>query len=554
MASEDTNKDSLAAQETAQAHSEAYPEANPQPGRLFNDLSPDLQGRVSLWRLIERYVREGDATLQNLGMRMIADFADYVPHREAASLIEWQFERCQYQPSAGFLVIPDATPPDRYKPMPSLDENAVAAALSIGARGVPSVMKPEIRERMAAVLIKSKVATDDARWHSALDRAMRQLVFAERVKSRTRENYFSEQWKDIDFDEELLDHCAQALEDNRVDDALRAAMIVLEARLRASTRAGLETVGVDLATKAFERSQPLNFGQTSAEKDGLLNLFRSVFLLFRNPIAHRFVQQDRQRALHVLALVDLLLDLVAEANTRLYRPRDYLSPNEASGDPQVLRVQLLDVDGDGQDEHLLLYVDPDETVGRPRMGLLLLKEQGSIWRRLPVNVEIYESGGRGGSGIEQFSSVDAIRDGTRMALLRTRFSANEGRLYAFYWADGRLQAARFVSRPNQIEHVQYAEQILRIDPNEQPPFFADPDGDGMLELFVQDRRKDVSGFPGGTVVRATSVYKFVESQGAFVKVDRRLIGMYSPKNEAASKIMREEVPEAQALAQWVASL
>ncbi|MBI4494698.1 MAG: TIGR02391 family protein [Chloroflexi bacterium] len=492
-----------------------------------------------LWQLAERYIRHGDGYFQRVGLKLIAQFADVMPTEDAATLLEWHFERCNYAPSPG------------YGAKPGIEEQAIAAAVAVGRTPRHPGAELQLRLRMLAVLSKSLLGTTDPARLAISERAMRALT-----KGDSRAPYLASVsqprlLRGLAFDQELVEHCSDAVEDGRFDDAIRTAMIVLEDRIRTSTREGLDVVGADLAARVFDRNRPFNFGQTGAEKDGLLNLFRSVFLLCRNPVAHRFAQHDEPRALHVLAVVDLLLDLVTEANTRLYKPHQYLAPDEVGENVRVERVLLADVDHDGEDEHVLVYSYVSFS-GPGTLGVLVLKQGNGKWHRLPVE------GWRESRPLEELSTIDLMGDGRVWVTIRTRLTRSEARLYIFRWHGAALRPVRFIRRydetKHETKHLNWAQRALTYDPAEGPPRFADVDGDGRLELYVQDRQIDTEGFPGGTEVRATGVFQFIELCEAFVLMDRRLIGAYSPKNEAAARIMSEEWPEARKLAEWAKSL
>ncbi|MHB1160081.1 MAG: TIGR02391 family protein [Chloroflexota bacterium] len=385
-----------------------------------------------IWEVAERYVRHGDDFHRQAGMKLIAEFVHQMPFDEAASLIEWYFKVSDYCPG---------TPVKG-----SLDYWATKAAVAVGL--APDFFTPEEararRQRMAAVMTQSLlVVSREYGDRNMVERAIRALDRGDETSFDSDANGIVAWARGHGFDQEIVERCGRLIEDEQLDDAIRVAMIVLENRLRSSIGAPLERVGIDLALDAFKVGAPLNFGQTPAEQDGLLNLFRSAFLMFRNPTAHRFTEHEEGRAFHVLLLVDLLLDLVAEANTKLYRLRDHLAPDEAGRDARVERALQVDLDADGENETAIVYShQTGSRTGRHYRWLVLKRIAGS-WRRQPAiaNIETTPPYHRrddfalNARQLDAVSSMDLVGDGTRRVLIR-----GSGIIQLLQWRQGRLRS------------------------------------------------------------------------------------------------------------------
>lgn len=94
--------------------------------------------------------------------------------------------------------------------------------------------------------------------------------------------------------------------------SVRTAFRVLEQRIREEGEFSQDTVGMDLAQKAFSTDDgPLTFADVDAEKIGWMYLYAGGFAALRNPPSHRDEGSiDQQRAMQILHYVDLLLDVL----------------------------------------------------------------------------------------------------------------------------------------------------------------------------------------------------------------------------------------------------
>lgn len=92
------------------------------------------------------------------------------------------------------------------------------------------------------------------------------------------------------------------------DDAIRNAFILLEEQIRDEGGYSQDKTGSKLATKAFNEGGPLSFGETDAEVEGVMHVYRGAFMSLRNPASHRFLEDlGRDEALSILSFANLLL-------------------------------------------------------------------------------------------------------------------------------------------------------------------------------------------------------------------------------------------------------
>lgn len=286
---------------------------------LDDDLIASCSGMMDkftdVWEIAKRYIRRGDELFIHAGLALIREFTYRLPLLEAAELIEWYFDRSGYTPRTGNG--------------PDLDFEAFRAAVAVGLTddylGSDST-DSERRQRMMAVVARSLAAAPSARDRSLVERAFRAL-------DRRNADWWTSPSSRHDavlggraMDPELVERCIDAFEASRNDEAIRGAMIVLESRLRTSANQPETSFGVNLVEAAIGENADLNFGHTSSDKKGLTEFFTAPMRLFRNPTAHHFIEYETERTLEILSAVDLALDLLAEANTRLYQPAQYMTP------------------------------------------------------------------------------------------------------------------------------------------------------------------------------------------------------------------------------------
>jgi hypothetical protein len=95
--------------------------------------------------------------------------------------------------------------------------------------------------------------------------------------------------------------------------AITTAFTHLEECLRRRLHVGPERHGRDLVNLAFGNNGRLRYGVHPNEQQGMRNLLDGTFASFRNPRAHRPIQDDPQSAQAIIDLVELLIRLIEES-------------------------------------------------------------------------------------------------------------------------------------------------------------------------------------------------------------------------------------------------
>ncbi|WP_433628424.1 TIGR02391 family protein [Halomicrococcus sp. NG-SE-24] len=126
-------------------------------------------------------------------------------------------------------------------------------------------------------------------------------------------NEFSEVDSGV-LDSELAEECLSTYENGDYQEAVRTAFIILEERVREKGEFEADDYGDSLMSEAFSvNGGPLSFGETGAEKQGAMFLYRGAIMALRNPASHRFVEEaDQDYARDVLHTVNLLLRILEE--------------------------------------------------------------------------------------------------------------------------------------------------------------------------------------------------------------------------------------------------
>jgi hypothetical protein len=77
-------------------------------------------------------------------------------------------------------------------------------------------------------------------------------------------------------------------------------------------------VGVDLAEEAFHPTRgKLVFGESEAEREALFQIYRSAFLMLRNPPSHRYLKDFAgAEIVELVMFVDFLLKVLGKASDR----------------------------------------------------------------------------------------------------------------------------------------------------------------------------------------------------------------------------------------------
>lgn len=121
----------------------------------------------------------------------------------------------------------------------------------------------------------------------------------------------TQEFSDVDssvLDPELVEEAVDKYEDGHYQAAVQMAFVVLEERVRDGSGYDHGQHGTELMTDAFRPDGPLAMGETEAEKEGTMLLYRSAMMALRNPGSHRFVDEiDEDYARDVIHTVNLLL-------------------------------------------------------------------------------------------------------------------------------------------------------------------------------------------------------------------------------------------------------
>ncbi len=123
------------------------------------------------------------------------------------------------------------------------------------------------------------------------------------------------------LDESLARKCGPLIKAERYDEAVGAAFVVLEERLRKALKVPGGT-GVDLSQKAFtpgrgDLTRNLDLRRTS-EEEGVRDLFVGAFKAYRNRAAHTFAGYNLEESCAVIGLVNLLLLILRQTEVKWY--------------------------------------------------------------------------------------------------------------------------------------------------------------------------------------------------------------------------------------------
>jgi hypothetical protein len=113
---------------------------------------------------------------------------------------------------------------------------------------------------------------------------------------------------------DLLEQFAEAGEDHRYDTAIMEATRVLENRVRAIARLAPGEEGKNLMATVFGGTPRIRLSEHAGEQEAALHLFRGVYGFVRNPVHHRIIAFERERALQIVAFIDYLLSLLENAS------------------------------------------------------------------------------------------------------------------------------------------------------------------------------------------------------------------------------------------------
>jgi len=106
--------------------------------------------------------------------------------------------------------------------------------------------------------------------------------------------------------------CSVLFDSGQYDDAILAALIMVEEEIRARICAEPSDVGVNLVSKAMNPKSPrLVFSDVASEQEAAHALYRGAIGFLKNPRSHRFVDTaDPVHAFEALAFASLLMRLL----------------------------------------------------------------------------------------------------------------------------------------------------------------------------------------------------------------------------------------------------
>lgn len=135
-----------------------------------------------------------------------------------------------------------------------------------------------------------------------------------------------QRWLPKFVDPELVKQCSGAMEARQFDTALKAALVVVESRLRkkcinSGCKEASESAGADLAVLAFHSSKGClvpPWPIATQASHGCQLLFQGFFLYFRNAIAHHseVIGSDRTAVLELMVTCELMLKIIDNSTVR----------------------------------------------------------------------------------------------------------------------------------------------------------------------------------------------------------------------------------------------
>ncbi len=117
------------------------------------------------------------------------------------------------------------------------------------------------------------------------------------------------------IDDELNRSCL----DKSYEDAITSAFRILEVRVRNRIKAGPELIGTELMDVAFHPEKgKLVFGETASERQAVHQVFRSAYMMLRNPPSHRYLEDFAgAEIVEIVMFVDFLLKILTKATDRV---------------------------------------------------------------------------------------------------------------------------------------------------------------------------------------------------------------------------------------------
>jgi uncharacterized protein (TIGR02391 family) len=131
--------------------------------------------------------------------------------------------------------------------------------------------------------------------------------------------------REVDLDPELRRTVEALFVRGKYDDAVMAAMRLVEDRVRFAGRYSNSDIGVSLMRKALGQKESLRDAALDpGEAQGRMDLFVGAIGVFKNPASHRIVGNDHTEAVEAILLANTLLRLLDQAERatrRRGRPR-----------------------------------------------------------------------------------------------------------------------------------------------------------------------------------------------------------------------------------------
>ena len=201
-----------------------------------------------------------------------------------------------------------------------------------------------------------------------------------------------------EFGQLLFDVWLQTLEDDELRreisryslrvssaDAIRAAFVILENRLRSAIGASRSRSGTQLVAAALEPQngilQPVS--EDGGEKRGFHDIVAGAFMLYRNSAAHQSTQFGEAEARRILGLVDHCLKLVAAAIETAIPLSRFVGEHE--GEIRQRRDFRLDIDNDGRAEIVIMLGHGpviEDDAEDSHFSTVILKESEGGFRRI----------------------------------------------------------------------------------------------------------------------------------------------------------------------------
>jgi uncharacterized protein (TIGR02391 family) len=98
--------------------------------------------------------------------------------------------------------------------------------------------------------------------------------------------------------------------------AIEHAFTIFEDRLRNRVGADQSLYGESLINLAFGQDGKLSYSVVENENKGVRNLISGVYATYRNPRKHRVIKDDKESALAIIALIELLIHITDDSTKK----------------------------------------------------------------------------------------------------------------------------------------------------------------------------------------------------------------------------------------------